>query len=219
MIAELKRKSYEIRKGPKQLCRDLICKHAKDKSITPKKIITLPGENLLCVKTFKKQFPKASILGIERDERAFKIICSKGVNCVNSDISTYVNSNTLPTAHADIVFLDYYSPLSQSVASDIKTLLNNDNLIHRGKDLILGVTLSKVPRGVKKYATDFVESYLWNDGTPDLKLDLKTVGEAIGGFISIEANGIKGGEILEMQEYRAERNSAPMYFYCFLIRK
>jgi hypothetical protein len=211
------RKSFEIKKGPKQSCRELLCHHASNLPTTPKRIFTLPGKEILCVKTFKKHFPKAQITGIERDPAIFEIICDKGVSCLNANIRQYVYSNNIPTNHFDVVFLDYYSYLNEDVIQDIKAFLANRNIIHKGKPFVLGITLLKAIRGQVEEANQFMRNNIYNGHKQEVANTVQYVGDSLKNFISSEFLGLKSIKLVEAHDYKAIKTSSPMYFFCFTI--
>lgn len=136
------KKSFETKKGPKQLCRNKLCDSVK----SPSTIITLPSKEMLCVKTFKKRFPKATIIGIESDKAIFNTIIEKGQQCYHTDIRGYLEHQVKPTNHVDLFFFDYYSFLNDNVIKDLQLFIDNDNIFHENKTSILGVTLLKAIR-------------------------------------------------------------------------
>jgi hypothetical protein len=207
-------RSFETEIGKKQACRDALCLIARSYLGDPKKILTLPGRELLCVKTFKKHFPSSNILGIERNTDDFEIICSKGVNCTNATVREYVSNQTLPTQHLDLVFLDYFSYLSPEIITDITSLLKNRNLLHKGKPFVLGLTLMKAMRGSKDETLDFMRDYIDNGSRIEITNTLSFVESALTAFLSCEFPSAKEITLEHSSEYMTE---CSMYFLCFKV--
>jgi len=212
-------KSFEIKTGEKQKCRDLICEHAKLKNLNVKTILTLPGRKALCVETFRKQFKKPTIIGLERDSKDFAIIQeTQQFQCFNADIRQWSHAQTLKTNHLDIVFLDYFSFLSTSVLGDITDLLTNDNILHPNKPTLLAITLAKSMRGYTDDMLKFMSSILVDGNRRSAENTLEDVATAVASHIldSIPTIGI---ETLVEKEYKAADKSASMYFLAYLLEK
>ena len=205
-------KSYEI-SNDKQACRDLLVTLTNEHT-SPNKIITLPSKTALCVKTFKQAWPTANYIGIERDKDAFQEICKQGINCYLSDIREYIHSQTLKTQHVDMFFMDYYSYLNSNVIGDIKALLSNQNLVHKGKPLIIGLTLMKAMRGDKENTIDFMREYIDNGRRINIENNLSNIELALSTFLSNEFPSATETTMLESIEYKTGVN---MYFLVFKI--
>ena len=210
------KKAYETDKGPKQECRDLIVQHAK--SLEPKTIFTLPAKQGLCVKTFRKHF-KSTIIGVERDEKDFKIIQDTlNIQCYHSDVRQYVHAQTLKTNHHDVVFLDYFSFLNMNVIGDIKAFINNDNILHPDKPFIFAITLAKSMRGQTEDMLSFMSRVVVDGNQRGADNTLEEVNEALVSVL-LESNENLGLECLVKKEYKAQKNSVPMYFLVFKLVK
>lgn len=210
------KKAFETENGNKQRCRDLLCLHAKTLP-SVKKIITLPSRECLCIKTFKKSFPKANVIAIERDPEIFQEISDKGFNCVNSSVREYIHHQTLMTSHADIVFLDYYSYLHEDIMQDIRALLTNNNLVHKGKPSIIGLTLMKSMRGKHVQGLDFMRDNIYDGHRKEIENNIKNVQDAITNFITCEILDLEEFKFLEAFEYKADNNSTVMYFFIMKV--
>lgn len=207
-------KSFEIQKGPKQQIRDLLVKHTNN----PQTILTLPGRKMLCVKTFKKAWPKTTIMGIERSTEDWKEI-SKQMFCYNCDIRSYIELQKIKVSHLDLVFLDYFSFLNSSVEDDIKALLRNEYILHPGKQTILGITLMKSMRGESNQTLNKMKS-IFDGENRDRSNCLLDVGRYLSHFmIDNTIDYPVSFELLENIEYKADKNSSNMYFFCFKIVK
>lgn len=214
------KKSFETSKGPKQAIRDRLCDITQCVVGTPKSIFTLPGREGLCVKTFRKRFgQRVSISGVEREPSDWDLIYNKGINVELSDISNYAKTRVNKCPHFDLVFLDYFGALDQSKLNDIKTFLNNPNIIHKGKSTILGITLSKhVSHGRKDRSearSNLIKSHTYYGETANT---LDSVGQVLSNFIACELPNMETVRMLEAIEYRAEEGSSTMYFYCLELK-
>lgn len=213
-------RSFETKIGPKQLCRDMLVLQAKNHIPQVNKILTLPGKEALCVKTFKKSFKKVNIVGIERDEEIFNYITDKhGINCLNCDVREYVESCSIKSQHHDIVFLDYYSYLNDNIIKDLKVFISNDNICHKDKPFILGITLMKAMRGNKNATLDFIKNNLYNIERKEIINSLENVKKSLISFISNTRPDLYSIEMLWELEYQANIGSTPMYFLLLKITK
>jgi len=210
-------KAFETNQGPKQECRDLIVKHSKQ--LNPKTIFTLPAKQGLCVKTFKKHLKPSTIIGVERDEKDFKIIQDTlNMQCYKSDIRQYVYSQTLKTNHHDVVFLDYFSFLNMNVIGDINAFINNDNILHPKKQFILAITLAKSMRGQTEDMLNYMSKVIVDGNQRNADNSLEDVEEALLSVL-IDSHSNLGIECLVKKEYKAQQQSMPMYFLMFLLTK
>lgn len=214
------KRSFEIEYGDKQRCRDELINQSKKHNINVKKILTLPGEQALCVKTFKKSYPKANIIGIERDEQIHRVITEeKGIDCLNCDIREYIHSQTIKSQHHDIVFLDYYSYLNLSVVRDLQAFIKNDNICHKGKEFILGITLSRNMRVKKDDSIDFMRENLYNGRRRLIDNNLDDVCNSVWSFLSSQRNNLEHLSLEYKHKYSAQKGSCEMYFMIFRIIK
>lgn len=212
-VGENKMKSYE-KSDKKQLCRDMLVKLTEQHIGVPKKVITLPSETAMCVKTFKKHWPEANYIGIERDRDSWVKICKQGINCYNSDIRQFVHSQIIPGQHCDMFFMDYYSYLNANILGDIKGLLSNRNIIHKGKPMLLGLTLMKAMRGDKENTIDFMREYIDNGRRIEMENNLHNVESALATFLSNEFPSAEDTGLEYSLEYET---GVPMYFLVFKI--
>jgi len=216
MVLVLKmNKSFETQKGPKQHVRDLLVKHTQN----PQTILTLPGRKMLCVDTFKKSWPKATVLGIERLKEDWEEISQKML-CYNCDIRSYIELQKIKVNHLDLIFLDYFSFLNSSVEDDIKALLRNENLLHPNKSSILGITLMKSMRGESEETLNKMKTTIFDGKHKNRENSLEEVGQYLTHFmIDSTIDFPISFELLENIEYKADKNSSSMYFFCFKITK
>jgi hypothetical protein len=213
-------KAFETSTGSKQAIRYSICNQAeltlgKDNI---KKIFTLPSREALCYYVFKERFPKASIACIEREKEIVEHLHSKDIECLHTDIKNYSKERTVLERHHDIVFLDYYSFLSTNILSEIKAFISNDNIIHKGKPSLVGITLMKGMRKGKEDTLDLLSDYRWEGYRTGTENNIGDVTEGILGFLDLELD-IHNIEVLESIEYKAQEQSTPMYFILLKITK
>lgn len=152
-------RSFNNVDGIKEEIRELICTSAIDNKISVKRICTLPAKEMLCVKTFKKHFPTASITGLEREKKDFKNICENavpGLVMENMTIGQFADKSQL-TTHYDIVFLDYFGPLNNARLSEVTKFINNKNILHYKKDSIIALTFMKHSRQGRGEVFDLIE--------------------------------------------------------------
>ena len=207
-------RSFEVETGPKQECREILCELTKNYIGTPKKIFTLPGREILCVKTFRRDFPNANIVAVERIAEDFEAICEKGVNCVLGDVRSFVESQTLLTQHIDIAFLDYFSYLNKEIIADLATFLKNRNIVHRGKPLVFGLTLMKAMRGSKEETLEFMKDYIDHGHRAAVTNTLESVESSLMAFLSDTFPSAAEIVAEHSKEYVTE---CSMYFFCFRI--
>jgi hypothetical protein len=209
-------KSFEINEGPKQNIRNLLVKNSP---ITPNAILTLPGRKMLCVETFKKAWPNVTVIGIERSREDWETISQKML-CYNCDVKTYIDRQQNGMSHLDLVFLDYFTYLNTSVEEDIASLLLSDNLLHKGKTTILGITLSK---GIRSEADEMLlrmKKSAFNYDRRKITNNLTDVGDYLTNkMIDVTIQREMGIELTDSIEYKAGEGSSTMYFYCFKITK
>jgi hypothetical protein len=213
-LKKLKQRSFETDAGPKQDCRDDLCAATEAYLGTPKKIFTLPGRKALCVKTFKRHFPEANIVGVERIRDDFESICDLGINCTLSSVREYVKHQELPTQHFDVAFLDYFSYLSTEIIEDLDMFLKNRNILHKGKPFVLGLTLMKAMRGSKEDTLDFMKDYIYNGNRIEVANTLASVEMALTAYLSCSFPSAKEIILERSREYTTE---CSMYFFCFQI--
>lgn len=208
-------KSFETNQGDKQLVRELLIKHAED----PKTILTLPGRKMLCAKAFKKEWPKANAIAVERNPEDWESI-SQSLLCYNCDLKTYLRSQTIKVSHLDLAFLDYFSFLNASVEEDIQLLLKNENLLHPNKSTILGITLMKAMRGEAEDTLEKMKKTIFDGNYKDRQNSLEEVGTYLTHFMIDTTIDISiSFRLLESLEYKADSGSASMYFFCFKVTK
>ena len=208
-------KSYEI-STDKQDCRDKLVEITNQYIKVPKKVISLPSKTAMCIKTFRKHWPDTGYIGIEREEEDWKEICEQGIDCYHSDIRQYIHAQTIPVQHCDLFFMDYYSYLSTEILGDIKALLNNRNLVHEGKTLILGLTLAKAMRGNKENTLDFMRDYIDDGHRIEITNSLENVEMALVNYLGCEFPEINSISLEYSVEYLT---GVPMYFLVFKIVK
>lgn len=212
-------KSFEITQGPKQAIRDFLTEEAA-KLPTCHKIFTLPGKEALCVQTFRQKYPNATYRAVERIQKDWNIITSKGIDCVLGTIQDYANQHTHPTLHHDVIFLDYFSHLNDDVLEGVKLIVGNPNIVHPGKQFLLGITLSKAMRHGKSSMLDFIKEnvYLTPDESPANTLDM--VGSALHNYIETSRveSQFRSIQCLKEVEYQASETSSHMYFFCYLTK-
>lgn len=204
-------KSYEASES-KQQCRDKLVEYTGQ----ARKVVTLPSRTALCIKTFKKAWPKANYIGIERDKDSWQEIIDQGIDCYNTDVRQYFHSQTLPSQHTDLIFLDYYSYLNSNILGDLKAVVENNNLTHPGKSFVVGLTLMKAMRGDKVNTIDFMREYIYNGHRQDIDNTLDNVESALSTFLGSEFPNAKSIQCLDAIEYMT---GTPMYFLVFKIRK
>lgn len=213
-------KSFAKASGPKQKCREILCKEAKKQlGEEPKAILTLPYKEILCVNTFRKHFPNVNIIGIEREKDIYHEINDKGVYCYNCDVREFAYKSTLLAPHFDIMFLDYYSYLNENVLKDLVSILKNRNIIHKNKSVILGLTLSKGMRDGGE-AKEILRDFVWEGHKKGVANNLDEIGSAVLTYLEHFVPDLVGSQVLQDLEYKADpkRQSATMYFYCFLFK-
>lgn len=213
----LKNKSFERIKGPKQQIRELLCRY----SPLAKTILTLPSRKGLCVKTFRRLLNKPVIIGVERDKEIVNEIRENlNITCYHSDLTDYINTQIISTNHFDICFLDYYSNLTNNVMDNIKALIKNDNVIHLGKQCILGITVSKGLRQDGKDILNQMDETIFRFNNDPITNTLENTSSLIAHSLIEEMFNYKFNiEILESMEYNAKNGSSTMYFMCFKITK
>lgn len=210
-------KSFETQIGPKQLVRNLLVKHTE----SPFTILTLPGRKMLCHKTFKKAWPKSTVIGIERLRSDWEEI-SKQMLCYHCDVRSYIEMQKFQCSHLDLVFLDYFSFLNSSVEDDIRSLLRNENILHTGKSTVLGITLMKAIRGDSMETLGKMKSTIFDGKFIKRENNVEEVSRYLAHFmIDVTIDFPISFELLEKFEYRAdeEGGSTPMYFFLFKIQK
>lgn len=214
------KKAFETSQGEKQNCRDLLCLRS-DEYIgyeNVKKIFTLPSREALCYKTFKSHYKRPKIVCVERDEE----ICSylwdeKNIDCINSSIQEYANEKVSPEQHHDVVFLDYYSFLSENIKRDIRAFIANRNILHKEKKMILGLTLQKGMRKGKEATLESMRDYLYKGHRREMLNTLELTEEFLHNYLACDFD-LEEVATLESREYQAAEGSTPMYFFVFGIK-
>jgi hypothetical protein len=211
------KKAFETRQGPKEWCRNRICTLAKEHLPKVSKIFTLPSKEALCYTTFKKSFPKASVVCIERDRDICKQLWLKDIDATHTTISEYAEERKRSEKHHDVCFLDYYSFLSEKVIKEIDVFTSNDNILHPEEESIIAITLMKGMRVGKTKTMKFVADHTYKSNIYEVDNNLETTGNALHVFLATKFNNV---DLLEKLEYSAEEGkSTKMYFYVFKIRK
>jgi hypothetical protein len=213
-------KSFETSQGPKQQVRDSIVSLAKDHIPHVHKILTLPGREALCVKTFQKHFPNSSIRGIERNKEDWQKIVDKGIDCIQGTVQDYASQVTSPTLHHDIVFLDYFSFFNKDVLTGIEDVVWNPYILHADKPTILGITLAKAIRHEKDEMLDFIRENIHLEYKEEPINNLDMVGRALLSRVTTKGRKtFSHVETLNALEYSADKGSSLMYFFCFKLVK
>lgn len=212
------KKSFETSVGEKQRCRDLLCSRSKEVLGTSiKKILTLPSREALCYHTFNKAFKRAKIVCIERDLDICEDLWKQDIDCINTTIQDYAQEKTRVEQHHDVLFLDYYSFMSKSILEDLKALIKNRNILHKGKRAVIGITLMKGMRQNKDETLKIMQNYIYKGERLVMSNTVDSVGEALCNFLGCE---FELDEVTDLDriEYRAQDNSTPMYFYTIAIK-
>jgi len=212
-------KPFETTEGPKQSCRDLICDVAGSELDQIKKVFTLPSREALCYHTFTKRYPKAKIACVEREQKICETLWDQGIDCTKTTVREYCNERKRPEQHHDIVFLDYYSFLSEDILNDVRAFLANDNILHPGKPFVLALTLAKGMRVHKDATLSALQTYVYDGERTGVQNDLDAVASALTGMIACDFLDFRDVRLAEAVEYRASSNSAQMYFVVFVITK
>jgi hypothetical protein len=214
-------KAYETETGEKQKTRELICQYAMSELNKVGHAFTLPSRQALCIKTFKRYFPKIQVTGVELDKAICKVVQDKGYICENSTVRQFAQEKLRPTKHFDIVFLDYFSYLSSNIFKDIDEFINNDNIMHKGKSTIFAITLSENQRcneNKRNETLALLANYKWESNRYGVSADLKDVTNGIVGFIS-DNSKVKECIELHCNDYKATDKSKMMYFILLKIVK
>lgn len=198
----------------KQKCRDLLCLAAKKSIGEVSTIVTLPSDKALCVKTFKKHFKNASIIGIERESEIAEVIRKKGITCYTGTVGDYIRKSRCDFGHTDIFFMDYYSHMSQSIMDEVLDLIGNDLIIHPSKPSIIGITLSKAIRHDKGETLAFIKRSLFED--EEVENTVEWVTQGIYNSVMEKYPFLSQFSIEESVEYRTGIN---MYFILLKIVK
>lgn len=215
-------KAFETSSGEKQNCRELICSIADEQlgQANIKKIFTLPSREALCYHTFKKHYKKAKVVCIERDTEIWRYLCEvKDIDCVNTTISEYSKERVSREQHHDIVFLDYYSFLSKKILEDVQGFVTNDNIVHANKKFVLAITLQKNIRRDKDTTISLLKDYIYRGNKKDIQNTIENVSIGITNYISCNMMDFKEVKLVEAKEYRANKNSADMYFIVISVEK
>ena len=204
--------SFNTTTGPKQAIRNMICQAAKKENINPKRIFTLPAKDMLCVKTFQKNFPKANITGVEYDKQVFDIIANKaplGLTIENMSIGQFAKKEN-PGQHFDIAFLDYFSWLNRTTKQEVLDFVSNQNIVHPGKTTLLALTFQKANRQGTEHTQELIKevkarySRDWENNKDNICLVIQ---DALRNYQP---------KVIAKQEYTNE-GGVPMYFFLLKI--
>ena len=211
-------KSFETDQGSKQKVRDSLVAQAKEHLPHVHKILTLPGREALCVKTFRKHFPAATLRGVERNKEDWKKITSQGIDCIHGTVQDYSSQVTTPTLHHDVVFLDYFSFLNEDVLSGIESIVWNPYILHKNKQCILGITLMKAIRQEKDEMLELIRNNIHLEVKEEPVNNLDMVGRALlSKIMTKNRKTLTSVELLDSLEYSAGEGSSTMYFFCFKV--
>ena len=207
-------RSFEKASTSKDELRRLIPDTAKKYGIEPEVIFTLTGKEMLDIPYFISAFPEAEIKTVERNKNDFKEIIKKSkgrVSTLNATIDEYSRFN-LKSGHHGIVFLDYLGAMDSIKVSEIKTFIQNSNIIH-DKPTVLAITFQKGNRQGANKTLDLIKEIRETD-------EVENSIEAVTSCIWLALLKIKSDVIVEHYiEYKNSHNSVPMYFILLVIDK
>jgi hypothetical protein len=161
-------RSFEKQSKPKEDIRMSFIEHSQS---APELILTLPGPHKLDALLFHEHFPQTPIIGLENHKASFEQLIRNPYPVMPyfMSIHDYAQSKH-PTLHHSIVFLDYLGWFDTEKLNDIVALISNENLIHKNKQTLLGLTFSKANRDGKKAAIEAVQG-VWKDHETEDSLD------------------------------------------------
>jgi hypothetical protein len=105
-----------------------------------------------------------------------------------------------------------------NVVGDIEAFINNNNILHKGKPFIFAITLAKSMRGQTEDMLNYMNTVVADGNQKRVANTLEEVEDALCSVL-IDANPSLGIEYLVKKEYKAQRNSIPMYFLMFKLMK
>jgi len=161
----------------KQGCRDDIVTAATECLDRVHKIFTLPWKEVQCGKTFRKAWPNAAIVGVERELPIWRDIdYSCGIDVWQCSLGEYVRFPHPLQTHYDICNFDFVGPASRQNTDDVVRFLQNDNLVHPGKRSLLAFTFSSKNRidTAEEYMQDIREHVMF-DRNEIPRIDVNTV--------------------------------------------
>jgi len=209
-------RSFEQEGSKKEVIRDTIVSATKDYIPSPNLIFTLPGKEMIDVELFSAHFPKAIIVGVERNEDDFETILSNPRPNFLPQLTTVkdYSETKVKTTHHDVVFLDYLGPLTQDRREEIKAFVHNPNILHPGRETIVAITLAKANRSG---GTEETASFLYDIlGSEEEVNNINNIRAIIRNDIGSRTSRV---ELLEAFQYVNSAGAAPMYFLLYRVIK
>jgi len=208
------KRPFETISGPKHDCRLKLIEATKEIGVTVPRILTLPSKEHLCYSTFKEGFPTSNIVCLERDKEIAAALNNKGITTECVDTTTYLESYQPWQQPFNTIFLDYYSFLTESVISDLKTIADKPNIVGDNWS-VLGLTLQKSIRHDKSRIEVILDKYLRTRQNETIECDI----DSVASLVACEIFRDYRVKIWHSVEYKATANSVPMWFYVFLIKR
>jgi hypothetical protein len=139
-------RSFEKTSEPKQYIRNLLCQLTKEHTAA-RKILTMPGPEVLDVPLFKQQLNDPIIHCVEKNPVAFNDILDKNVDVHKGTIKEYLDSLVLDQKGFNLVWFDYLGWLQRPIQDDIEALLGNQHLwVESNHACVIAVTLRRDSR-------------------------------------------------------------------------
>jgi hypothetical protein len=234
---------FDTSEGHKQECRESFITALSNHLIEPKYTFLLPSAEAHDAKLLRSKWPNIRLVGCEIDTTIYHSIMTAHpfIHMYNCSVNKYINHQYINNPETDKIkhdaaFLDYMGAPSESIMSDICDFVKYASQ----KNLILGVTFQRTPRGTADWFYRFLsdnaylseeEMYSQTDNiskevfTHDvdervLKLNtLEVVTSAIYSLLLEEITDMKILNVIDSKLYRATTTSSPMYFILFNISR
>lgn len=225
------KKSFETTIGYKQQCREDIVTYAKHCNIggpyVRANVLTLPSREHICYDLFKATWPKARIICLESERDIADQLNDEGIHTIHAKTTDYLRSVDKYGGNFNIVFLDYYSFITQSVLDDVGLLVRgNDNNPFLLQDpakgpSVVAVTLQKAVRqGIDKTRSKLLSGLIkQEDCFREIEngCDINMVKSLLIRSMSSSDEVNRIVVPLIAREYKAEEGSTPMFFFLFKI--